>query len=133
MTTPRTPDQAWSGGPGRWGPDVGRRGPNPLAQLGLLLGVLGCAASVTVVGGLALGALALGFGLTGRARFRAGRAGQGRVALAGVLLGLVALVASVAMLVAVLTGPSFHHYQACRRAARTAGQLTACSHLLHYL
>ncbi|MDI5972929.1 hypothetical protein POF50_026885 [Streptomyces sp. SL13] len=89
-----------AGWPG-WPPQAPR---NKLGTSSLVLGIVGAAAGLTVVGsllGVPLGVLALVFGIVGRRRARRGGATNGGQALAGAILGGVAAAVSVVLLVVV--------------------------------
>jgi len=58
----------------------------------LVLGILALVSSITVVGGILLGLVAIVFGALGRGRAKRGEATNGSSATAGLVLGIVALV-----------------------------------------
>jgi len=84
-------------GPSGYGPPARARR-NGLGVAALVLGILAVVCSITVVGGVLLGLLAIVLGALGRGRARRGEADNGGVALAGLLLGAVGLLLSVALI-----------------------------------
>lgn len=85
--------QPWGTG----GPGGGKS--NGMGVAALVLGLLALVTSITIVGGIVFGVLAIVLGLVGRGRARRGEADNGGMAVAGVVLGLVGLLLSVLFLV----------------------------------
>jgi len=65
-----------------------------------VVGVLAIVASITVVGGVVLGLIAIMLGFIGRSRAKKGQATNGGVALAGIITGAVGVVLSIVLVVA---------------------------------
>ena len=65
---------------------------NGFGTAALVLGILALLTSITVVGGILLGIVAVVFGALGRGRGKRGDATNGSSATAGLVLGIVALV-----------------------------------------
>ena len=65
---------------------------NGFGTAALVLGILALVSSITVVGGILLGLVAIVFGALGRGRAKRGEATNGSSATAGLVLGIVALV-----------------------------------------
>lgn len=93
---PARPAEAPAGRP-MYGQPVGPPR-NGLGTAGLVLGILALVGTITVVGGILLGVLAIIFGAVGRGRARRGEATNGGSATAGLVLGAVALVLSVVLI-----------------------------------
>ncbi len=74
------------------GPPPARNG---LGVAALVIGLIGLVSSITIVGGILLGIVAVILGFAGRARAKRGEATNGGVALAGVIVGVLALVAGL--------------------------------------
>jgi hypothetical protein len=83
----------WGSEPTAYGAPTRRNG---LGTAALVLGVIAVVTSITIVGGVVLGLLALVLGVIGRRRANRREADNGGVALAGAVLGGVALVLSIA-------------------------------------
>lgn len=64
----------------------------------LILGLLALLTSITVVGGILLGLLAIVLGIVGRGRAKRGEANNGGMALAGIILGLLGLLIAGALI-----------------------------------
>jgi chromate transport protein ChrA len=81
-----------------WGPpdsgDPAGNSKNGFGVASLVVGVLALLVSLTVVGGLVLGVLAVILGVIARAQFRHGQASNGDIAMTGVVLGVLAILAS---------------------------------------
>lgn len=91
------------GGPPPYGmPGTAPR--NGLGTAALVLGILALLATVTVIGGVLLGILAVVLGAIGRGRAKRGEATNGGSALAGLICGAIAVVLSLAL---VAVGVSF--------------------------
>lgn len=73
---------------------------NGLGIAALVVGVLAIVASITVVGGVVLGLIAIVLGFIGRSRAKKGQATNGGVALAGIITGAVGVVLSIVLVVA---------------------------------
>ena len=82
--------------------------PNPpkngLGVASLIVGVVALAASVTLIGGVVLGLVALIIGLAARSRVRRGEATNGGVAIAGIVLGTFATVVPVIIVLVLVFG-----------------------------
>lgn len=68
---------------------------NGMGIAALVVGVIGLAGSISIVGGIVLGIVAVILGLVGRARVKRGEATNGGVALAGIIVGVFAIVAGL--------------------------------------
>lgn len=73
---------------------------NGLGIAALVVGVLAIVASITVVGGVVPGLIAIVLGFIGRSRAKKGQATNGGVALAGIITGAVGVVLSIVLVVA---------------------------------
>ncbi len=73
---------------------------NGLGITALVLGVVAVIASITVIGGILLGIIAIVLGFLGRSRAKKGQATNGGVALGGIITGALALVLSIVLVVA---------------------------------
>jgi hypothetical protein len=69
---------------------------NGLGAAALLVAIVGMVGSISIVGGIALGATAIVLGFSGRRRAKQGEATNGEVATAGIALGALAIVVSLA-------------------------------------
>lgn len=69
---------------------------NWLGTTALALAVVGLVCSLSIVGGVALGVVAIILGFSGRQRAKLGGATNGEVATAGMVLGALAIVVSLA-------------------------------------
>jgi len=87
------------GQPG-YGSQGGRGMKNGLGIAALVLGILALLSTITVVGGLLFGLIALILGIIGRGRAKRGEADNGGMALAGIILGAVSMVLSIVVIVA---------------------------------
>jgi hypothetical protein len=129
-TTDPTPAPAYSGSATTGQPRTGHR--NGIGIAALVVGILALVSSVTVVGGIVLGILAICFGAIGRGRARRGEASNEGVALAGLVIGALGLALSV-VLVAAGASLFFHHkkqfenLQACDKNATTQAQRDSCN------
>ncbi|MBS9534269.1 DUF4190 domain-containing protein [Mycobacterium sp. M1] len=68
---------------------------NGLGIAALGVAVAGLLTALTIIGGIALGVVAILLGFAGLARVRRGEANNGGVAIAGMVLGLLAVVAGI--------------------------------------
>ncbi|MGW7353991.1 MYXO-CTERM sorting domain-containing protein [Streptomyces sp. NPDC054784] len=103
---------------------------NGFGVAALVLGLLALVTFWTVFGGIALGVLALAFGVLGHRRKRRGEATNGTMALVGAVAGLLALLASSVMLIAGLTffnSEEFKDYQDCADHADTQSEREKCA------
>ena len=66
--------------------------------MALIAGVVALLAAITVVGGIALGILAVVLGFVGRSHASKGRATNGGMSLAGIILGLIAIMVSIVLI-----------------------------------
>jgi hypothetical protein len=71
---------------------------NWLGATALVLAILGLVLSISIVGGVTLGVIAMIVGLSGRRRAKRGEATNGEVATAGIVLGALAIVVSLAVI-----------------------------------
>ena len=69
---------------------------NGLGIGALVVAILAVVSSISVVGGIVLGIVAVVLGFAGRARVKKGEANNGGVALAGIVLGFLGIVAGLA-------------------------------------
>ena len=90
------------GGFGAPPPPTGTR--NGLGVAALILGLLALLTSITIVGGILLGLLAIILGIVGRGRAKRGEANNGGMALAGIILGLLGVLIAGAL---IAVGASF--------------------------
>ncbi|WP_254693390.1 MULTISPECIES: DUF4190 domain-containing protein [Streptomyces] len=98
--------------------------------MALVLGVLAALSFWTVIGGIALGILALVLGVLGFRRASRGRATNKGVALTGSILGALAIVGSSILLAAGLTvfnSDEFDNYQDCRDHASSDSAREKCA------
>jgi hypothetical protein len=65
-----------------------------------VLGIVAIIASITVIGGVVLGIVAIVLGFIGRSRAKKGQATNGGVTLAGIITGAIGLVLSIVLVVA---------------------------------
>ena len=65
-----------------------------------MLGIVAIIASITVIGGVVLGIVAIVLGFIGRSRAKKGQATNGGVALAAIITGAIGLVLSIVLVVA---------------------------------
>ena len=86
------------GGGGFGSPPPRTGGRNGLGVAALILGLLALLTSITVVGGILLGLLAIVLGIVGRGRAKRGEANNGGMALAGIILGLLGLLIAGALI-----------------------------------
>lgn len=93
------PDPAY-GAAGSAGDQYARPPRNGIGVAALVLGVVAIVASITVVGGVILGIIALVLGFIGRSRAKKGEATNGGVALAGIITGAVGVVLSIVLIAA---------------------------------
>lgn len=73
---------------------------NGVGIAALIFGILAILTSITVVGGVLLGIVAIVLGFIGRSRFKKREATNGGVALAGIITGALGLVLSIVLVVA---------------------------------
>ncbi len=73
---------------------------NGIGITALVLGIVAVVASITVIGGVLLGIIAIVLGFIGRSRAKKGQATNGGVALAGIITGALGLVLSIVLVVA---------------------------------
>ncbi|MER8223610.1 DUF4190 domain-containing protein [Streptomyces sp. NPDC094143] len=96
----------------------------------LVLGLIGIATFWTVIGGAALGLLAVIFGVLGYRRKRRGLATNGVMAIIGAIFGALALIASAIVLaagVAVFNSDEFKNYSDCIKHADTQAEQDNCA------
>lgn len=75
---------------------------NGLGIAALVVAILAVVSSLSVVGGIVLGIVAVILGFAGRARVKKGEANNGGVALAGIILGFLGIVAGLASIAIVV-------------------------------
>ncbi len=101
---PQGYDQPAYGQPGYDQPGHGSQGPrtmkNGLGIAALVLGILALLSTITIVGGLLFGLIAIILGIIGRGRVKRGEADNGGMALAGIILGAISMVLSIVFIVA---------------------------------
>jgi hypothetical protein len=113
-TTPASPAGTYSTGYGQ--PPVFAQARNGLGTAALVLGILALALCWTVLGGIALGVVAVILGLQGRARSRRAEATNGGSALAGTILGALGMLASIALIVvglSIFNSPAGKNLRSC--------------------
>ncbi len=91
---PPAPPQPYAG----YGAPMPAAPKNGLGIAALILGLLSLPAVFSVVGGFALGLLAVILGFVGHRRARSGEATNGGMAIAGVVLGILGIVVSAVMI-----------------------------------
>jgi len=135
MTSPQSWGQAHQGhggadpgyGEERWEPARPRR--NGMGTAALTLGLIGALLFWTILGGIALGLLALIFGIVGFRRGKRGEATNGTLAMVGAILGALALVGSSAILafaVSVVGSGDYQEFQDCTEKAATTAEQQQC-------
>ena len=102
------------------------------ATIALVFGMLALVTSISIVGGIVFGLLALIFGVIGSRRAKRGLAyGRGR-AIAGILTGLIAIIIAVALggiALSIYNTSAGKDLRSCARSAGTnVSQLKACWH-----
>ncbi|WP_320781216.1 DUF4190 domain-containing protein [Streptomyces sp. CRN 30] len=110
------------------GPAAGQR--NGFGIAALVLGLLAAVLFWTVIGGIALGVLAVVFGILGHRRKKRGIASNGAMALIGAVLGALALIASSLILaagVSLLNSDEFKSYSDCVEHANTQAEREQCA------
>ncbi len=117
--------QAAYGQPAYGQPPYGQQGVGPggspkngLGVAALVLGILALVTSLSVIGGVLLGLLAIILGIVGRGRAKRGEANNGGMALAGIILGVLGLLISVAL---VAVGASFFTSDTGRQLVQCLG------------
>jgi heme/copper-type cytochrome/quinol oxidase subunit 2 len=102
-TTPPGPPPAAEPGPA-WGQQpygtAGAAPSNGMGTAALVIGILAVLATITVIGGVVLGLVALILGFIARGKVKRGEATNGGSALAGIILGAIAVVCSIAIVAA---------------------------------
>jgi hypothetical protein len=101
-------------GPGYGAPPARPR--NGFGIAALVLGLLALVLSVTIIGGIIFGLLALIFGLLGRARAKRGEATNRGLSVAGVVLGIIGLLIAIGLVVYVVSifnSPAGRSYLEC--------------------
>jgi len=71
---------------------------NGLGIAALIVAIVALISSVSVVGGILLGIVAVILGVVGRGRVKRGEADNGGVALAGIILGIISIIAGLAFI-----------------------------------
>ena len=77
------------------GPAVPKNG---LGTAALVIAIVALISSVSVVGGILLGVVAVILGFIARGRVKSGEANNGGVALAGIILGIISIIAGLAFI-----------------------------------
>jgi hypothetical protein len=104
---------------------------NGLGVAALVLGILALLTSITLVGGIVLGLVAVVLGVLGRGRVQRREADNGGVATAGIVLGVLGIVVSAAIIalgVSIFQSDSGQKYQDClgnAGSSRAAAQACA--------
>ncbi|MDH6247826.1 DUF4190 domain-containing protein [Mycobacterium sp. OTB74] len=119
---PPPPPQPYAGYPGGPGfpPVIVAAPENGMGVAALIVGIIALLSSWTVIGGLALGVLALIFGLIGHSKAKKGLADNGVMAVIGLVLGVLAAVISVVIIVytvAIFNQLGFSEYMDCSMKA----------------
>jgi heme/copper-type cytochrome/quinol oxidase subunit 2 len=73
---------------------------NGMGTAALVIGILAVLATITVIGGVVLGLVALILGFIARGKVKRGEATNGGSALAGIILGAISVVLSIAIVAA---------------------------------
>ena len=71
---------------------------NGLGTAALVIAIVALISSVSVVGGILLGVVAVILGFIARGRVKSGEANNGGVALAGIILGIISIIAGLAFI-----------------------------------
>ena len=71
---------------------------NGLGTAALVIAIVALISSVSVVGGILLGVVAVILGVIARGRVKSGEANNGGVALAGIILGIISIIAGLAFI-----------------------------------
>jgi len=117
------PGQPYQGGPGQYGhggPPAGMRPRNGLGIAALVLGILAILTSITVVGGVLFGLVAIVLGFIGRGRAKRGEATNGGMAMAGIITGIIGLLLSAALIafgVSLVNSKAGKDLQSCLKSA----------------
>lgn len=102
-----------------------------MAVAALVLGILGLLSSITVVGGILLGLLAIIFGIVASKRAKRGEAGGRGMAITGIVtgtLGILVVIGLIAFGVSLLNSKAGKSYQDCvRNANGDRAQIQACA------
>ncbi|GAA3491493.1 DUF4190 domain-containing protein [Streptomyces cremeus] len=103
---------------------------NGLAIAALVLGILSLFASITLIGGILLGLLAVIFGIIAARKARGGRAPNGVMAIIGAVLGGLGIIASgviIAVGASLLNSEEFKNLNDCVQQADTQSEKDACA------
>ena len=113
---PYAPGGAYPGGPYQGGPYPGGPYPggyppapygdyyppgppkNGMGVAALVVAIIALISSVSVIGGILLGIVAVILGFIGRGRVKSGEANNGGVATAGIILGVISIIAGLAFI-----------------------------------
>lgn len=128
---PPGPVPAW---PSTWRGDrpLGERPGQGLAVASLVVGIISLPAVLTAIGGVVLGAVALGLGIAALRRSRrSGAPGRG-LAVAGIVTGAAGLLLGGLVLAFVVVALTDSHFMTCvRQAGGRTGALRRCEVQLH--
>jgi hypothetical protein len=104
---------------------------NGFGTAALILGILAVFTSITVIGGVLLGVLAVILGAIGRGRAKRGEANNGGSALAGLICGVVGMLLAAGLLavgVSVLNSDSGQEFKDCvERAGNDSAAQERCA------
>jgi hypothetical protein len=117
---PGNPGYPGNPGPGYGYPPQEQKRGSGMAIAALVLGILAFLLSITVVGGIVLGLIAVIVGILASGRAKRGLAGGRGMAITGIVLGVLALLISVGLAVlglSILNSDSGKTYQSCVKAA----------------
>jgi hypothetical protein len=107
---------------------------NWLGATALVLAILGLVFSISIVGGVTLGVIAIIVGFSGRRRAKQGEATNGEVATAGIVLGALAIVVSLAVIAIWVRGyeeVDFGSYVTCVSKNSDPQSIQKCANEFH--
>ncbi|MDQ6837932.1 MAG: DUF4190 domain-containing protein [Actinomycetota bacterium] len=113
-----------------YAPAVAPRRGSGMAVAALVLGILGLITSITVVGGIILGLLAVILGVIASKRAKRGEAGGRGMALAGIVTGVLGIIIAIALVAAgasLLNSKAGKNLQSClSNASGDQAQIQSC-------